>query len=127
MGRRESRWFRSRLEVVPTAKDTRKPAKIRPMHELAHRHADMNQQRENRDVTVDELQWYVVLAETEHMTEAAARLNVAQPTLSRALARLERRLGTPLFDRVNRRLRLNRYGEVDRKNTRLNSSHANIS
>ena len=63
-------------------------------------------------MTVDELQWYVVLAETEHMTEAAARLNVAQPTLSRALARLEHRLGTPLFDRVNRRLRLNRYGEI---------------
>jgi len=63
-------------------------------------------------VTVDELHWYVVLAETEHMTEAATRLNVAQPTLSRALARLERRMGTPLFDRVNRRLRLNRYGEI---------------
>jgi DNA-binding transcriptional LysR family regulator len=63
-------------------------------------------------VTVDELQWYVVLAETEHMTEAAAQLNVAQPTLSRALARLEHRLGTPLFDRVNRRLRLNQYGEI---------------
>lgn len=63
-------------------------------------------------MTVDELHWYVVLAETEHMTETANRLNVAQPTLSRALARLEHRLGTPLFDRVNRRLRLNRYGEI---------------
>jgi DNA-binding transcriptional LysR family regulator len=63
-------------------------------------------------VTIDELQWYVVLAETEHMTEAATRLNVAQPTLSRSLARLERRLGTPLFDRANRRLRLNRYGAI---------------
>lgn len=64
------------------------------------------------DVTIDELEWYVVLAETEHMTEAAALLNVTQPTLSRSLARLEHRLGTPLFDRVNRRLRLNRYGEI---------------
>jgi DNA-binding transcriptional LysR family regulator len=63
-------------------------------------------------VTIDELQWYVVLAETEHMTEAATRLNVAQPTLSRSLARLERRIGTPLFDRANRRLRLNRYGAI---------------
>src|SRR5882724_13477890 len=82
------------------------------MHGLAQCHAYMNERRDNQEVTVDELQWYVVLAETEHMTEAAARLNVAQPTLSRALARLERRLGTPLFDRVNRRLRLNRYGEI---------------
>ncbi|WP_037080318.1 LysR family transcriptional regulator [Pseudonocardia spinosispora] len=63
-------------------------------------------------MTIDELEWYVVLAETEHMTEAAAQLNVTQPTLSRSLARLEHRLGTPLFDRVNRRLRLNRYGEI---------------
>jgi LysR family transcriptional regulator, transcription activator of glutamate synthase operon len=63
-------------------------------------------------MTLDELQWFVVLAETEHMTEAAERLSVSQPTLSRALARLEHRLGTPLFDRVNRRLRLNLYGGI---------------
>ncbi len=63
-------------------------------------------------MTVDELAWFVVLAETEHMTEAAARLKVSQPTLSRALARLERQVGTPLFDRVNRRLRLNASGEI---------------
>jgi DNA-binding transcriptional LysR family regulator len=39
-------------------------------------------------------------------------LAVSQPTLSRALARLERDAGTPLFDRVNRRLRLNPYGQI---------------
>ncbi|HEY2203651.1 MAG TPA: LysR family transcriptional regulator [Pseudonocardia sp.] len=63
-------------------------------------------------MTIDELDWFVVLAETEHMTETAGRLNIAQPTLSRSLARLEHRLGVPLFDRVNRRLRLNRFGEI---------------
>jgi LysR family transcriptional activator of glutamate synthase operon len=62
--------------------------------------------------TIDELAWFVVLAETEHMTRAADRLDVAQPTLSRALRRLEREMGAPLFDRVNRRLRLNRSGEI---------------
>ncbi|GAA4879149.1 LysR family transcriptional regulator [Actinomycetospora straminea] len=62
--------------------------------------------------TIDELAWFVVLAETEHMTRAADRLRVAQPTLSRALRRLEREMGAPLFDRVNRRLRLNRSGEI---------------
>lgn len=60
----------------------------------------------------DELHWFVVLAETEHVTEAAAELRISQPTLSRALARLEEQLGTPLFDRVNRRLRLNAYGAI---------------
>jgi LysR family transcriptional regulator, transcription activator of glutamate synthase operon len=63
-------------------------------------------------VNLEELQWFVVLAETEHVTDAAAQLSVSQPTLSRALARLERQAGTPLFDRVNRRLRLNAYGQI---------------
>lgn len=58
---------------------------------------------------LDELHWFVTLAETEHVTDAAAELGISQPTLSRALARLETRIGAPLFDRVNRRLRLNTY------------------
>ena len=62
--------------------------------------------------TLDELEWFVVLAETEHMTRAAEKLSLAQPTLSRALGRLERRAGAPLFDRVHRRLRLNPFGEI---------------
>jgi DNA-binding transcriptional LysR family regulator len=63
-------------------------------------------------VNLEELHWFVVLAETEHVTDAAAELGVSQPTLSRALARLEREAGTPLFDRINRRLRLNAYGQI---------------
>ena len=61
-----------------------------------------------------ELQWFVVLAETEHVTIAAAQLHVSQPTLSRALARLERTLGVRLFDRRQNRLSLNKYGEIFR-------------
>lgn len=61
---------------------------------------------------LDELHWFVVLAETEHVTDAAAELHISQPTLSRALARMEDEVGTPLFDRVGRRLRLNAYGEI---------------
>lgn len=61
---------------------------------------------------LDELQWFVVLAETEHVTDAAAELGISQPTLSRALVRLEEQVGVPLFDRVNRRLRLNAYGHI---------------
>ncbi|WP_319448813.1 MULTISPECIES: LysR family transcriptional regulator [unclassified Mycobacterium] len=61
---------------------------------------------------LEELQWFVVLAQTEHVTDAAAELGITQPTLSRALARLEEQAGTQLFDRVNRRLRLNAYGQI---------------
>ena len=59
-----------------------------------------------------ELEWFTILAETQHVTMAAERLNVSQPTLSRALGRLERKLGGKLFDRQQNRLRLNKYGEI---------------
>lgn len=44
-------------------------------------------------MNLDELHWFVVLAEAEHMTDAAAELSISQPTLSRALGRLEARVG----------------------------------
>ncbi|MEU2002584.1 LysR family transcriptional regulator [Rhodococcus sp. NPDC019627] len=61
---------------------------------------------------VRELEWFVVLARTENVTNAATQLHVSQPTLSRALARIERQLGVKLFDRNQNRLRLNKYGEI---------------
>ncbi|HZC91340.1 MAG TPA: LysR family transcriptional regulator [Mycobacterium sp.] len=61
---------------------------------------------------IDELRWFVALAETGHMTDAAAKLNISQPTLSRALARLEHQVGAPLFDRLHRRIQLNAYGRI---------------
>lgn len=63
-------------------------------------------------MNLDELRWFVVLAETEHVTEAATVLRISQPTLSRALARLEEQVGAPLFDRTSRRLTLNGYGRI---------------
>lgn len=61
---------------------------------------------------VRELEWFITLARTENVTNAATELHVSQPTLSRALARIERRLGVKLFDRQQNRLRLNKYGEI---------------
>lgn len=57
-------------------------------------------------------EWFVTLAELQHVTEAAGQLHIAQPTLTRMLARLERRLGVALFDRRGRRLTLNAYGRI---------------
>lgn len=53
-----------------------------------------------------------MVAEGRTVTAAAAELHVSQPTLSRGLARLEHEIGTPLFDRVGRVLRLNSNGHT---------------
>jgi DNA-binding transcriptional LysR family regulator len=57
-----------------------------------------------------QLAYFRVVAQLEHMTRAAEELNVTQPGLSRTIARLERELGVPLFDRRGRGLRLTQYG-----------------
>jgi DNA-binding transcriptional LysR family regulator len=52
------------------------------------------------------LRYFVVTAEEESVARAARRLRVAQPALSRQLAALEREVGTPLFERHARGVRL---------------------
>jgi len=61
---------------------------------------------------IEELRWFATLCETGNVGRAAAELGLSQPGLSRALARLERELGAPLFDRRGRVLELNRYGRA---------------
>lgn len=60
------------------------------------------------------LQQFLTVAREEHLSRAAAELRVAQPALSRTIARLEAELGTPLFDRAGR-LRLNATGVIFRE------------
>ena len=57
-----------------------------------------------------QLRYFQAVARHQHVSRAAAELHVAQPALSRAIARLEAELGVPLFDRRGRRVRLNRFG-----------------
>ena len=57
-------------------------------------------------------EWYVTLAELQHVTAAAEQLHIAQPTLTRMLSRLEQRLRVALFDRRGKRLALNAYGRI---------------
>ncbi|MBT2440194.1 LysR family transcriptional regulator [Streptomyces sp. ISL-36] len=56
---------------------------------------------------------FLAVARLEHLSRAADELRVAQPSLSRTIARLENELGTPLFDRAGR-LRLNDAGKLFR-------------
>ncbi|NMO02911.1 LysR family transcriptional regulator [Gordonia sp. TBRC 11910] len=64
------------------------------------------------DINLRRLRAYVVLAEELHFTRAATRLFVAQQSLSRQIAELERDLGTPLLRRTSRSVELTSAGEV---------------
>lgn len=57
-----------------------------------------------------QLQYFLVVARLEHVTEAARSLHVTQSSLSKTIQRLEEDLGVPLFDRIGRKLRLNEFG-----------------
>ncbi|MBT2726452.1 LysR family transcriptional regulator [Bacillus sp. ISL-75] len=59
-----------------------------------------------------QLKYFQTVARLEHMTKAAEELQIAQPSLSKTIARLEQDLGVPLFDRRNRQLGLNVYGKL---------------
>ena len=59
-----------------------------------------------------DLEWLVAVADQEHVTAAAAGLGVSQPTLSRALARVESELGVRLLERVPTGVRVNPDGAL---------------
>lgn len=59
-----------------------------------------------------QLEYFLAVARTEHLTKAAETLSVTQPALSHALSKLETELGVPLFERKGRSLQINRYGTM---------------
>jgi DNA-binding transcriptional LysR family regulator len=63
-------------------------------------------------IEVRELVHFTAVADTLHFGAAATKLGISQPPLSRSIARLERRLGFPLFHRTTRRISLTPAGEV---------------
>lgn len=59
-----------------------------------------------------QLKYFQVVARLENVTRAAEELHIAQPSLSKTIARLEESVGVPLFERQGRRIRLNQFGEI---------------
>jgi DNA-binding transcriptional LysR family regulator len=62
------------------------------------------------DMDVDTLRWFQQVADGSTVTEVAEIHLVSQPAVSRALARLEAEIGTPLLHKAGRLLRLTHAG-----------------
>jgi LysR family cyn operon transcriptional activator len=58
------------------------------------------------------LRYFDALAETLNFSRAAERLHVTQSTLSHQIRQLEDEIGTPLFERSTRHVRLTEAGEL---------------
>jgi DNA-binding transcriptional LysR family regulator len=63
-------------------------------------------------MTLEQLRIFVAVAERQHVTHAASALNLAQSAASHAIAALETRHDTKLFNRVGRRIELTEAGHV---------------
>jgi DNA-binding transcriptional LysR family regulator len=63
-------------------------------------------------VELSHLRYFRVLGRLQHVTRAAEALGIAQPTLSRAISRLERELGVPLMHPAGRSVKLSAVGVV---------------
>jgi len=61
-------------------------------------------------MTLDQLKIFVAVAERGHVTQAAESLRMTQSAASAAIAALEKRYGTTLFDRIGRRIELTEAG-----------------
>jgi DNA-binding transcriptional LysR family regulator len=63
-------------------------------------------------MTLEQLRIFVAVAERQHVTQAARVLNLAQSATSHAIAALETRHDTKLFNRVGRGIELTEAGHV---------------
>lgn len=63
-------------------------------------------------MTFEQLRVFVAIAERQHVTQAARALNLAQSAASHAIATLEARYDTKLFNRVGRHVELTEVGHA---------------
>lgn len=63
-------------------------------------------------VQLQQLAYFVAVAEIRHFTQAAESLGIAQPSLSKQIRTLEGELGAPLFSRARGNITLTPAGEI---------------
>lgn len=63
-------------------------------------------------MNLNHLSYFRVLAKLEHYTQAAEELSITQPSLSHAMSTLEKDLGTYLFEKQGRNIKLTKLGKI---------------
>ncbi len=61
---------------------------------------------------LDQLRYFLRVAERQNFTRAAEDLGISQPALSRSIQKLEEELGQPMFDRKSRSVSLTDAGKL---------------
>ncbi len=63
------------------------------------------------DLHSRDLEYFLVVVDTQNLSRAAERLGLTQPSMTAALKRLEQEVKTPLFERTRQGVRMTRAGE----------------
>ncbi|MGO5052118.1 LysR family transcriptional regulator [Lachnospiraceae bacterium LCP25S3_G4] len=63
-------------------------------------------------MTLQQLYYFRTIAITQHYRQAAEKLNISQPSLSRSMANLEEELGLFLFEKSGRNVILTKCGKI---------------
>lgn len=62
-------------------------------------------------MTLQQLEYFRVLARVQHFTKASEILLISQPSLSYSISQLEKELGVNLFKKEGKKIKLSHYGE----------------
>lgn len=60
---------------------------------------------------LQQLRYFLEVANTQHISKSAEKLHIAQPALSQSIHRLEKELGVKLFEAKGRNIALTEYGK----------------
>jgi DNA-binding transcriptional LysR family regulator len=64
------------------------------------------------------LEYFIAVCEELHFTKAAEKIGISQPNLSLQIKAMEEEIGTPLFDRIGKRIALTEAGSILLKHCR---------
>ena len=64
---------------------------------------------------LNQIRYFLEVAKSQHITNSAKKLHIAQPSLTQAIHRLEESVGVPLFATKGRNITLTEYGKYFEK------------